>query len=462
MSNPKGFLEIERKPTKYRPVRERIKDWKEVSVKPDDKDVSEQAGRCMQCGVPFCHFSCPLGNLIPEWNSLVYENKWKEAYERLSLTNNFPEFTGLLCPALCEPSCVLGISQKPVTIKQIELAIIDKAFKEGWVKPVKPFKRTGKKVAVIGSGPAGLSAASRLNRYGHRVTIFEQDKKIGGLLRYGIPGFKMEQWRLDRRIKLLEQEEILFKPNSKAGTDISMEELEKKFDAVILATGASRPRDLEISGRNLEGIYFAMEYLKGDKSITANNKNVIVIGGGDTGSDCMGTALRQKAGSVTQLQYHPALPEKRSRDNPWPLWPKVFTVSSSQEEGGKMEFSVVTNSFSGRNGKVTGICVAKGMEEKEGKGKRKVVPVPGSDYEIPADLVLLAMGFTGPDTSGLISELGLELTPRGTIQTDDHKMTNKKGIFAAGDASRGQSLIVYAIAEGRQTAKYVDEFLQKK
>lgn len=474
MNNPKGFLQIEPEGPQRRDPKKRVKDWKEVYKKSPVNKVQQQAERCMNCGVAFCHFGCPLGNLIPEWNELVYNNKWHEAYERLSRTNNFPEFTGVLCPAFCEPSCVLAVHAKPVTIKQIELAIIDKAFSEGWVKPIKPKKRTGYKVAIIGSGPAGLAAAQELNWKGHLVTVFERDNRIGGLLRYGIPEFKMEKWRIDRRLKILEAEGIVFKPNVNIGIDISGASLLKQFDAVVLAIGARKPRDLGIPGRELNGIYFAMDYLTAqnralEKSAgvkpyhprgvkAAEGKQVVVIGGGDTGSDCIGTALRQGAKSVIQLQYRPQPPLKRTQDNPWPEWPRVFTMTTSHEEGGKRRFAVLTKEFTGKNGKVTGIKAAR-SEEKVEKGARKVVEIPGSDFIIPADIIFLAMGYSGVEPNGLVEQLDLELSPRGAIVTDKTLMTSRKGVFASGDCHRGQSLIVWAIAEGRRAAEQVSNYL---
>lgn len=473
MGNPKGFLQTEQQYPKRRLIKKRLKDWKEVYKKPSYQAVSKQASRCMDCGVPFCHFGCPLGNIIPEWNELVYKNKWKEAYEKLSITNNFPEFTGVLCPAPCEPACVLAINAKPVTIKQIELAIIDKAFEKGWVKPWRPTKRTGKKVAIIGSGPTGLAAAQQLNRFGHKVVVYERSDRIGGLIRYGIPEFKMEKSRLDRRLMQLKQEGITFKTNTNIGFEISTKVLEKTFDAIVLAIGSSQPRDINVPGRELQGIHFAMNYLtlqnkvnEGDaisrkEMITAKGKNVVIIGGGDTGSDCMGTAHRQKAKSVMQLQ-HRAMPlTNRTNNNPWPQWPQIFTISSSQEEGGKRDFSVITKGFIGRDNKVIAIKVARANTYKDAEGIRRIEEIPGSEFEIPADLVLIAIGFMGPENIGLVSDFTLELTPRGAIATDKQKMTNREGVFAAGDASRGQSLIVWAIAEGRQVAEHVNKYLLK-
>jgi len=474
MGDSKGFLKIDQEQPKRRPITKRVKDWHEVYKKPTDTSVKKQASRCMDCSVPTCHSGCPLGNIIPEWNDLVYKNEWKEAYERLSMTNNFPEFTGTLCPAPCEPACVLAINAKPVTIKQIELAIIDKAFEKGWVKPIIPKFRTGKKVAVIGSGPAGLAAAQQLNRYGHAVIVFERSDRIGGLIRYGIPEFKMEKKRLDRRLRQMVKEGIGFKTNINIGKDISIKELEKEFDAIVLAIGATKPRDLRVPGRELDGIHFAMEYLtlqnkinEGDRvgkkeMITAKEKYVVIIGGGDTGSDCMGTAHRQKAKSVMQLQHRPRPLATPSLNNPWPEVPQIFTVSSSQEEGGARRFSVITKEFIGKNNKIVAIRAARAKVLRDAQGRRTIEEEPGSEFTIPADLVLLAIGYTGPETNGFMSELQLNITDRGAIAIDEQKMTSRKGVFAAGDAARGQSLIVWAIAEGRQVADHVNEFLKMK
>lgn len=426
----------------------------------------------MDCGIPFCHQGCPLGNLIPDWNELVYRENWIEAIERLHATNNFPEFTGSLCPAPCEASCVLAINSDAVTIKQIEMTIIEHAFKEGWVKPHPPTVRSGKSVAVIGSGPAGLAAAQQLNRAGHLVTVFERDDRIGGLLRYGIPEFKMEKWMLNRRLEIMEQEGIIFQAGANVGLTPTAEELQESFDAIVLALGATKPRDLPVPGRELQGIHFAMDYLTlqnrklegddiaDDDFVSAKDKRVVIIGGGDTGSDCMGTAHRQGAASVTQLQRWPAPPSERTMDNPWPLWPNVFSVSSSQEEGGFRDFAVWTKGFRGENSRVKALQAVRVEVERGEDGRPKPIEIPGSEFEIEADLILLAMGYEGPERNGLIETLGLELTPRNSIATDRSKMTNVPGVFAAGDATRGQSLIVWAIAEGRQAAHYVDQYLE--
>jgi glutamate synthase (NADPH/NADH) small chain len=471
MNNPQGFLTITQKPPKTRPPAKRIRDWKELYLKSSEKTVRAQAERCMDCGVPFCHTGCPLVNLIPEWNILVYNKNWQAAYNRLSLTNNFPEFTGTLCPAPCEPACVLGINEKPVTIKQIELAIIEKAFKAGWVRPRRPFRRNGMNVAVVGSGPAGLTVAQELNRKGYRVTVYEQAPRPGGLLRYGIPEFKMEKWRFERRLVLLEQEGIRFKANVQVGVDISARTLGRKYSAVVLAIGSTAQRDLPIPGRDLDNIYFAREYLTQQNRrlerprrkplrpmIGARGKRVVVIGGGDTGSDCLGTAHRQGARSVIQLQHRSAPPEHRSADNPWPEWPRTFILSSSQEEGGSREFALETKAFLGKNGAVAGLSVVRVAGKKNAEGK--LVEIPGTPLTIKADLVLLALGYTGPETAGVVRELGLNLTAQGTIATNRRGMTSQPGIFATGDAVRGQSLVVWAIAEGRKTAEAVHAYLR--
>ncbi len=467
----RAFIHIERKSPPRRPVEERVRDWREVYLPFPEDELRRQAARCMDCGIPFCHQGCPLGNLIPDWNDLVYRNSWRDAIERLHATNNFPEFTGTLCPAPCEASCVLSINSSPVTIKQIELSIIDRAFEEGWVVPAPPATRTGRKVAVVGSGPAGLAAAQQLNRAGHWVTVFERDDRIGGLMRYGIPEFKMEKRVLNRRLRQMEEEGVVFRPNSNAGFDPSAEELRGEFDAVVLAIGATKPRDLPVPGRELEGVHFAMEYLtlqnrrlEGDhvpdsEFISARDKRVVIIGGGDTGSDCMGTAHRQGARSVLQLQRWPAPPPERPPHNPWPLWPEVFTVSSSQEEGGERDWAVWTTGFRGESGRVRALEAVRVEATRDENGRWHAQEIPDSRFEIPADLVLLAMGYAGPEPDGIVAQLGLELTPRGNIATDETTMTSVPGVFATGDARRGQSLIVWAIAEGRQTARAVDEYL---
>jgi glutamate synthase (NADPH/NADH) small chain len=467
MGNPTGFIDIRRKKHPTRPVAERVRDWNEVYLPYPAGELEQQGARCMDCGIPFCHQGCPLGNLIPDWNDLVYHDRWHGAIERLHSTNNFPEFTGKLCPAPCEGACVLGINENPVTIKSIEATIIDRAWQEGWVTPTSPPVRTWKKVAVVGSGPAGLAAADQLNKAGHTVTVFEKADRIGGLLRYGIPEFKMEKQHLDRRLAILEAEGIVFRTGVHVGVDVAAARLRSDFDAVLLAGGAEQPRNLPVPGRDLEGIHFAMEYLtlqnrrnEGDivadaAFITAKDQHVVIIGGGDTGADCLGTAHRQGARSVHQLELMPRPPQSRADDNPWPLWPQIFRVSTAHEEGGERLYAVSTEKFTGdANGHVRTLHAV----NVERAGAR-FVPVPGSEFEIPADLVLLAMGFTGPEKGALLSDLGVAFTDRGNVARDARWMTNVSGVFTAGDMQRGQSLIVWAIAEGRSAARAIDEFL---
>jgi len=466
-----GFLEIKRETPKRRPIGERIHDWREVYLPFEADKLKKQGARCMDCGIPFCHEGCPLGNLIPDWNDLIYRDRWREAIDRLHATNNFPEFTGRLCPAPCEGSCVLGINDDPVTIKQVEVGIIDHAFDEGWVVPDAPAARTGKKVAVIGSGPAGLACAEQLNRAGHAVMVFEKADRIGGLLRYGIPEFKMEKRVLDRRLKLMEAAGIAFRTSVNVGETLPVASLSKDFAAIVLAGGAEWPRDLQIPGRELSGIHFAMDYLtlqnrrsEGDTVperdfITAKNKNVVIIGGGDTGADCLGTAHRQGARSVTQFEILPRPPDERDpNSNPWPLWPNIFRVSAAHEEGGVREYSVNTSHFSGEDGRVTTLHAARVEMVTEG-GRINFKNIPGTEYAMEADLVLLAMGFLGPRREGLLSDLGVTFTDRGNVWRDANWMTSVPGVFAAGDIQRGQSLIVWAIAEGRSAARGVDLYL---
>jgi glutamate synthase (NADPH/NADH) small chain len=466
-----GFIEIKRKKHPTRPVEERIRDWREVYLPSAVGDLQGQGARCMDCGIPFCHQGCPLGNLIPDWNDLVYRDRWRLAIDRLHATNNFPEFTGRLCPAPCEGSCVLGINDDPVTIKDIEVAIIDRAYDEGWVRPQPPLRRTGKNVAVVGSGPAGLAAADQLNRAGHLVTVFERSDRIGGLLRYGIPEFKMEKRVLDRRVDVMVAEGVAFRPGVDVGTDIPLSTLRAEHDAVVLAAGAGWPRDLPVPGRDLQGVHYAMDYLTlqnkrcegdtiaDDRFITASGKHVIIIGGGDTGADCLGTVHRQGAKSVTQLELLPKPPLERAPDNPWPQWPNIFRVSTAHEEGGERLFSVSTQRFSGdEHGRVRRLH-AVNVEIVRKDGKVSFDPVAGSEFEMPAELVLLAMGFLGPERGPLVTELGLKLTERGNVWRDERWMTSVPGVFAAGDMQRGQSLIVWAIAEGRSAARGVDQYL---
>lgn len=473
MADPSGFLKYtHRELPKRRPVPLRLRDWREVYEEFDNETLREQATRCMDCGIPFCHNGCPLGNLIPEWNDLVRRDQWQAAIERLHATNNFPDFTGRLCPAPCEPACVLGINQDPVTIKQIELEIIDKAFDEGWVRPLPPEKLTGKKVAVVGSGPAGLAAAQQLTRAGHSVTVFERADRIGGLLRYGIPEFKMEKRVLDRRLDQMRAEGTEFRAGVNVGVDITAEQLRSDFDAVVLAGGATAWRDLPVPGRELDGIHQAMEFLPwgnrqalgdlaenevdadGQPPLTAKGKKVIIIGGGDTGADCLGTVHRQGATEVHQFEIMPRPPETRAPSTPWPTYPLMYRVSAAHEEGGERVFSVNTEEFVGRDGRVTAL---KAHEVTMEGGK--FVKVDGSDFELEADLVLLAMGFVGPEREGLLTELGVKLTERGNVARGADFETSVPGVFVAGDMGRGQSLIVWAIAEGRAAAAAADRFM---
>ena len=471
MGDPSGFLEIARVVPDRRPIAERLKDWGEVYRDFPEDELRRQSARCMDCGIPFCQEGCPLGNIIPDWNDLVYRNQWKEAIERLSATNNFPEFTGRLCPAPCEGSCVLGINDDAVTIKQIEVTIVDRAFENGWIKAKPPESRTGRKVGVVGSGPAGLAAADLLNRAGHTVTVFERDDRIGGLLRYGIPDFKMEKRLLDRRLDLLETEGVEFRTDANVGVNIQVDELRSDYDALLLAGGATASRDLSVPGRDLDGIHFAMDYLplqnqrcQGDdipekKFITARDKKVVIIGGGDTGADCLGTAHRQGAHSIHQLELLDRPPGERAPDNPWPTWPNIFRTSSAHEEGGVREYNVSTTRFSGSDGNVEKLHGVRVQISRDEGGRLQVDQVPGSEFEMEVDLVLLAMGFVGPEKEGMLSQLGVDLTDRGNVATDERMMTNVDGVFAAGDMARGQSLIVWAIQEGRVAARGIDEYL---
>ena len=464
MGDPKGFINNKRETPKRRPVDLRLMDWREVYEPFDSNKLRTQAGRCMDCGIPFCHNGCPLGNLIPEWNDLVFRDNWREASERLHATNNFPEFTGRLCPAPCEAACVVAINQDAVTIKQVEVEIADRAFAQGLITPQSPARLSGKTVAVIGSGPAGLAAAQQLARAGHTVAIYERADKLGGLLRYGIPEFKMEKIHIDRRLEQLEAEGIKFRTGIEIGIDIDAKELKKKYDAVVLAVGATAWRDLAIPGRELSGIYQAMEYLPpankvalGEMTsspIDAKGKNVVIIGGGDTGADCLGTAHRQGANSVTQLEIMPTPPNARNEQQPWPTYPMIYRVTSAHEEGGERLYSVNTQKFIGENSQVTGLEL---IEVELTKGKFE--QIKGSEKIIPADLVLLALGFVGPEKAPFIDQLNLELDARGNIARNSEFQTNIEGIFVCGDAGRGQSLIVWAIAEGRSAAANVDKYL---
>jgi glutamate synthase (NADPH/NADH) small chain len=471
MGKVTGFLEIQRKKHPTRAVAERLLDWREVYLPYPQPVLEGQAARCMDCGIPFCHQGCPLGNLIPDWNDLVYRDRWQAAIDRLHATNNFPEFTGRLCPAPCEGACVLGINNDPVTIKSIEVSIIERAFDEGWVTARPPAVRTGKRVAVVGSGPAGLAAADQLNRAGHRVTVFERADRIGGLLRYGIPAFKMEKRFLDRRLAIMLEEGVTFLTGCNVGVTLPVDELRRDFEAVVLAGGATAPRDLKVPGRELAGIHFAMEYLPlqnrrnegdtvpEDQFITARGKDVIIIGGGDTGADCLGTAHRQGARSVHQLELLSRPTDSRPDNNPWPLWPNIFRVSSAHEEGGERLYAVSTGRFSGDDqGRVKKLH-AVNVELASQNGRLEIKPVAGSEFTLDADLVLLAMGFLGPERGGMLDALGVRMTDRGNVWRDPRWMTSVPGVFTAGDMQRGQSLIVWAIAEGRSVARGVDLFL---
>jgi glutamate synthase (NADPH) small chain len=464
MGKPTGFMEYAREIPTRRSVSERVNDWHEVYNDFSEEKVQTQGARCMDCGIPFCHQGCPLNNVIPHWNDLVYRDRWKEAVRILHATNNFPEFTGRVCPAPCESACVLGINEPPVTIKVIERTIIDHAFAEGWIQPELPSRRTGKRVAVVGSGPSGLAAAQQLNRAGHNVTVYEKNDRIGGLLRYGIPDFKMEKYLIDRRIEQMQAEGIVFATRAHVGVNIAVEDLRRTYDAILLCGGSESPRDLPVAGRNLKGVHFAMEFLPqqnkrvaGDKldpskEILATGKNVIIIGGGDTGADCLGTTLRQKAKSVHQFEIMPKPPLERAASTPWPMWPLQLRTESSHEEGGIREWSVATKKFEG-NG-----SVAKLHAVRVGPPP-KFEPIAGSDFVLDAELILIAMGFTGPPKSGLLEKLGVSLDPRGNVATDAGYMSSVPGVFAAGDMRRGQSLVVWAITEGRKAARGVDKFL---
>ena len=489
MGKPTGFIEFSRSKPPSRPVTERIGDYRHVYKAYPIEDLTRQAARCMDCGIPFCHQGCPLGNLIPDWNDLVYKNNWRAAIERLHQTNNFPEFTGLLCPAPCESSCVLGINKDPVTIKSIELSIVDRAFAEGWIVPEPPVTRTWKKVAVIGSGPAGLAAAAQLNRAGHSVTVFEKSDRVGGLLRYGIPEFKMEKRVLDRRLDLMTAEGVVFRTRMNVGEDVTAADLRRDFDAILLAGGAGNPRDLNVPGRQLRGVHFAMEFLTqqnrrcnteaakaratddtdysdrildSEELFTATGKHVVIIGGGDTGADCLGTVHRQSAASVSQLELMPTPPSQRAEDNPWPLWPNIFRTSSAHEEGGDRVYAVATTELTGDASGHVRTLHGHQVSRVVSHGRSSFEPLPGSEFEMKADLVLLAMGFVGPEKSRLLTDLDVHLNDRGAVARDEQWMTNVPGVFAAGDMQRGQSLIVWAIDDGRRAAAAIDSYLIKE
>ena len=466
MGKVTGFMEYTRETPERRPPAERIKDWFEIYLSFPEEKIRTQGARCMDCGVPFCHTGCPLNNIIPDWNDLVYHGRWHDAIRQLHATNNFPEFTGRICPAPCEAACVLGINEPPVTIKQIEKTIVDRGFELGYIKPEPPPVRTGKRVAVVGSGPAGLAAAQQLARAGHDVTVFEKSDRIGGLLRYGIPNFKMEKHLIDRRLGQMRAEGVRFQTSAHVGVNVPAETLQRDFDAILLAGGAEHPRNLGVPGRELKGIHFAMEFLpqqnrrcEGDTvpeetAILASGKRVVIIGGGDTGADCLGTSHRQGAASVTQFELLPKPPDERSPSTPWPLWPMQLRMESSHEEGGIRDWSVSTTRFTGdEHGNV------KQLHAVRIGPPPKFEPIPGTDFTMDVDLVLLAMGFLGPVQNGMIEQLGLQLDSRGNVQTDANYMSSAPGIFAAGDMRRGQSLVVWAIAEGRKAAQGIDLYL---
>jgi len=478
MGDVRGFMKYRRNYVPKEPVSERLRHYNEFLTILPSEELQTQGARCMDCGIPFCHTGCPLGNIIPDWNDLVFRNQWREASERLHATNNFPEFTGRVCPAPCESACVLGINEDPVSIKQIEMSIADRGFDEGWIVPQPPTTRTGKRVAIVGSGPAGLAAAQQLNRVGHLVTVFERADRPGGLLMYGIPDFKLEKSRVWRRIDQMRAEGVEFRTGANVGVNVSVDELRGDYDALLLTGGATHARDLAIPGRELSGVHFAMEFLpqqnkvnQGDViegQILATGKHVIVIGGGDTGSDCTGTSNRQGCASLTQFELFPAPPDlgqfpraaERPGASPWPYWPLILRTSTSHEEGCEREFSIETKEFLGdESGRVNGLRTVRVEWIKDANGRPTFKEVPGSEKIWPAQLVLLAMGFVGPEKNGMIEQLGLELDPRGNVKCNEQYMSTVEGVFAAGDMRRGQSLVVWAIHEGREAARAVDKFL---
>lgn len=472
MGEPSGFKDRPRQAPPRRPTSERIFDYNEFYLEWTEEEARGQGARCMDCGIPFCHKGCPLGNLIPDWNDFVYRGQWDKALAALHATNNFPEFTGRICPAPCEASCTLSINQEPVTIEYIEKAIADRGWREGWIKPQPPLARTGKTVAVVGSGPSGLAAAQQLNRAGHNVTVFERENYIGGLLRLGIPDFKLEKKVVERRVQQMRDEGIEFRTGVYIGRDVSVDELTNGFDAVVLCIGSTIPRDLPVPGRGLKGVHFAMEFLTqqnkvlageeipAEDRITAEGKRVIILGGGDTGADCLATSHRQGAEIVRQFEIVPAPPQERnSTSNPWPQWPLILRRSYALEEGGTIEYAVSVKSFIGSDGVVEKLSAVNVDWQRDESGRMQMIEVPGTEHDVDADLVLLAMGFLHPERNGLVDALGVELDARGNVKTDANKMTSRPGVFAAGDASRGQSLVVWALAEGREAARGVDLYL---
>ncbi len=473
MGDPTGFLKVKRSDNLYRPAELRVLDYCEIERMLPSEQRRLQASRCMDCGVPFCHWGCPVSNLIPEWQHKLFDGDIQAAYKLLQKTNNFPEITGRICPAPCEASCVLGINNEPVTIRANELAIIEHAFDVGYIQPKPPKIRSGKKVAVIGSGPAGLACADDLNKMGHTVVLYEAADAVGGYLRYGIPDFKLDKSVIDRRVEIMQLEGLLIEPGVEVGRDLPADQLLEDFDAVAITIGARKPRDLPIEGRNLKGIHFAVDYLTqqnkavagekipANKRILATNKRVVVIGGGDTGSDCVGTANRQGASSVTQLEILPKPPDQRTADNPWPLWANVHKISSSHKEGCQRHFNVSTLKFTGENGQVQSLLTARVIWDQDETGRNQMAEIPHSEREYPADLVLLAMGFVHVMNDGLVNDLGLDLSERGNIQVDENFMTPVPGVFAAGDAKRGASLVVWAIQEGKETAQKIDAYLKE-